>query len=79
MASKKAADVAEEAAPAPVACVAYTGGWSGDLTVPGVPSTDQHQIDAAVAAGLVDSGAYRALPADCTHEAVAQPDDEVSA
>ena len=77
MATKKAADVAEEAAPAPAACVAYTGGWSGDLMVIGVPTEDQHQIEAGLAASLVESGAYSALPADCPHGG--QPDSEVPA
>jgi hypothetical protein len=67
MATKKVADVAEEAAPAPVACVAYTGGWSGDLVVTGTPTEDQHQIDAEHAARLVESGAYAAL-SPCSHE-----------
>jgi hypothetical protein len=56
-------------APEPeTACVAYTGGWSGDLMVPGTPTLDQHQIDADWAATLVETGAYSALPADCRHE-----------
>jgi hypothetical protein len=75
MATKKVADVAEEA-PAPAACVAYTGGWSGDLMVIGVPAVDQHQIDGDLAGRLVESGAYSALPADCSHE---QPVSEVPA
>jgi len=75
MATKKAADEAEA-----TACVAYTGGWSGDLVVYGVPDVDQHQIDGALAARLVESGAYRALRSDCAHHsAVEQPDSEVPA
>lgn len=66
-------------AAAETACVAYTGGWSGDLMVLGTPALDQHQIDAAWAATLVETGAYVALPSDCTHEPVAQPDSEVPA
>lgn len=67
---KRAEAVAVEA-PAASACVAYTGGWSGDLMVVGVSTLDQHQIDAEFAARLVESGAYSALPDDCVHEAQA--------
>ena len=63
-----------EAAEPETACVAYTGGWSGDLMVIGTPALDQHEIEAGWAATLVETGAYRALPKTCAHHSAC--DDE---